>query len=75
MDYTESSRTHQPEFGSVRTASAIFGLSRTELFDLIARNRIRSLLYKKDPLQPRGVRLIDLVSLREYMRSLLPQDK
>ena len=60
-----------PEFAHVRTTSAIFGLSRTELFDLIAKGKIRSIHYKKNPASKKGIRLVDLSSVREYLRSLL----
>jgi len=60
-----------PEFAHVRTTSAIFGLSRTEIFDLIAKKKIRSILYKSATATKNGKRLVDLSSVREYLRSLL----
>ena len=60
--------TLQPEYGTVRTAAALFGLPRTELFRLIALEKIASIHYKKEGAN-KGVRLINLSSLRAYLET------
>jgi hypothetical protein len=67
----EIPRHLSPEFAHIRTVSAIFGLSRTEIFTLIADKKIRSILYKSKTATKNGKRLVDLSSVREYLRSLL----
>jgi hypothetical protein len=67
--------TIQAEFGTIRTTTALFGLSRTEIFDLIKKGKIRSVHYKKKEGSPHGVRLIHLASVREYLHSLLPVEE
>ena len=58
----------QPEYATVRTTTALFGVPRTELFRLIAQDKIRSIHYRKESAQ-RGVRLIHLGSLRAYLET------
>jgi hypothetical protein len=56
----------QPEYGTVRTATALFGIPRTELFRLIAQDKIHSIHYRKEGAR-KGVRLIDFGSVRAYL--------
>jgi hypothetical protein len=62
----------QPEYGTIKTATFLFGLSRSEIFDLIKAQKIESIHYKKKAEAERGIRLIKLDSVREYLHSLLP---
>lgn len=43
------------------------GLSRTTLFELCARKKIRSVVIKKKAYAVRGIRLMYLPSLQEYL--------
>jgi hypothetical protein len=61
--------TLQPEFATVRTATGVFGLSRTELWRLMDQNAIKWIHYKANPAAAKGVRLVDLASLRAYIQS------
>jgi hypothetical protein len=65
----------QAEFGTMRTTTALFGLSRTEIFDLIKKRKIRSVHYKKKEGATRGIHLIQLASVRDYLHSLLPVEE
>ena len=58
----------QPEYGTVRTATALFRIPRTELFRLIAQDKIHSIHYRKEGAR-KGVRLIDFGSLRAYLEA------
>jgi hypothetical protein len=58
----------QPEFATVRTTSALFGLSRTQIFRLLAEGQISSVHYKQIGAR-KGVRLIELQSVRDHLRS------
>jgi hypothetical protein len=58
-----------PEFAPIRVTSALFGLSRTMIFSLLAKGRIKS-VHHKEPGTKKGVRLIELQSVRDYLRSL-----
>jgi len=58
----------QPEYATIRTATALFGIPRTEFFRLIAEDKIRSIHYKKEGAE-KGVRLIHLGSLRTYLET------
>jgi hypothetical protein len=60
-----------PEFGTIRTVTAIFGLSRTAIFRLIAQKKIISIHYKTRPTARKGVRLIDLSSVRTFLKSFV----
>jgi hypothetical protein len=60
----------KPEFASVRTVAQLFGLSRTELFRLIAAKKLVSVHYKKNPTARKGRRLILLDSVRAYLQGL-----
>ena len=58
----------QPEYATVRTTTALFGVPRTELFRLIAEDKVRSIHYRKEGAR-KGVRLIHLGSLRTYLEN------
>ena len=60
----------EPEFASVRTVAQVFGISRTELFRLIAAKKIISIHYKTNPAARKGRRLIRLDSVRAYLQGL-----
>lgn len=60
----------KPEFASVRTTGRLFGLSRTELFRLIAAKKIVSIHYKTNPAARKGRRLIKLDSVRAYLQGM-----
>jgi len=57
-----------PEYGTIRTATAVFGLSRTEFFRLIAQGKIHSVHYLKKGAR-KGIRLIHFGSVRDYLES------
>jgi len=58
----------QPEYATIRIATALFGIPRTELFRLITEDKIRSIHYKKKG-SKKGIRLIRLDSLRAYLET------
>jgi hypothetical protein len=58
----------QPEYATIRTTTALFCIPRTELFRLIAEDKIRSIHYKKAGAE-KGVRLIHLGSLRAFLET------
>jgi hypothetical protein len=64
----------QPEYATIRGTSALFGLSRTELFDLIATKKIVSVHAVKPTSKRKGLRLVELASVRRYLQSLLPTE-
>jgi hypothetical protein len=57
-----------PEWGTIRTVTALFGLSRTAQFKLIRQRRIRSIHVRPEGKQ-KGLRLIELASVRDYFRT------
>jgi hypothetical protein len=59
----------QPEYASIRVTSALFGLSRTMIFKLLAENKIKS-VHHKLPGTQKGVHLVALESVRAHLRSL-----
>jgi hypothetical protein len=60
----------QPEWATIRTITALFGLSRTEIFRLIAKKKLVSIHYKTEETAAKGVRLVELNSVRDFLRSL-----
>jgi hypothetical protein len=56
----------QPEYATIRITTALFGIPRTELFRLIAEDKICSIHYRKKGAR-KGIRLIRLDSLRSYL--------
>jgi hypothetical protein len=59
----------QREYAKVRTASEITDLSRTELFYLMKMGKIAFVHYRR-PGAEKGIRLIELNSLRAFLESL-----
>lgn len=60
----------QPEYAKVRVTSAIFGLSRTQLFRLLHEGKITSVHYKQAGAR-KGVQLINLQSVRNHLQGLV----
>jgi hypothetical protein len=58
--------THQPEFADHRTASALFGLSRSYLYKLASEHKIRSASLRKQGAL-KGRRLFDCASIRNFI--------
>jgi hypothetical protein len=58
----------QPEYATIRVTTALFGLSRTQIFRLLAEGQISSIHYKQAGSR-KGVRLIDLASVREHLKT------
>ncbi len=61
-----------PEFADHRTASALFGLSRSYLYSLANERKIRSARVRK-PGAFRGRRLFDCASIRQYINSMVDE--
>lgn len=57
-----------PEYATVRTTSSLFGLSRTVLYRLMAEGQISYIHYKQLGTS-KGVRLIALQSVRDYLQT------
>ena len=57
-----------PEFADHRTARALFGLSRSYLYNLASERKIRSVSLRK-PGAIKGRRLFDCASIREFLQS------
>ena len=57
----------QPEFGRLRDVHRLFGLTRGTVYNLLARGRIRGVNLRVTG-RKSGCRLIDLASVREYIR-------
>jgi len=62
-----SVRKLAPETAKVNDCVAIFGMSRRWFFDRIYAGDIRSFLYKRTG-KDKGCRLVDLQSVRDYLR-------
>jgi hypothetical protein len=58
----------QPEYGTIRTTSALFGISRTVIFRLLAEGQISAIHYKQAG-TCKGVRLVNLQSVRDHLQS------
>jgi hypothetical protein len=58
----------EPVYVKVSTAAFMFGLSRTRLFKLLAEGKIKT-RYVVQPGNNRGIRLVELASLRAYIES------
>ncbi len=58
--------TALPEFADHRTARALFGLSRSHLYNLAGERKIRSVSIRK-PGALKGRRLFDCASIREFI--------
>ena len=57
-----------PEFADHRTARALFGLSRSYLYNLASERKIRSVSLRK-PGALKGRRLFDCASIRKFLQS------
>lgn len=60
--------TSLPEFADHRTARALFGLSRSYLYNLAGERKIRSVSIRK-PGALKGRRLFDCASIRAFLES------
>jgi hypothetical protein len=58
----------QPEYATIRTTSALFGLSRTVLYKLMAKGQISYIHYKQLGTS-KGLRLIALQSVRDHLQT------
>jgi len=58
----------QPEWLRVNDAVMAFGLSRPHLFRAIVQDRVKS-VHIKNPGAKRGIRLIEVESLRDYIKT------
>ena len=56
-----------PEFADHRTARALFGLSRSYLYNLASERKIRSVSIRK-PGAIKGRRLFDCASIRAFLK-------
>ncbi len=60
--------TSLPEFADHRTARALFGLSRSYLYNLANERKIRSVSIRK-PGALKGRRLFDCASIRDFIQA------
>jgi len=58
----------QPEFADHKQAYALFGLRRSQLYQLSGERKIRSVSLRQ-PGKIKGRRLFDCASIRDYLRS------
>ena len=58
----------QPEWLRVNDAVLVFGLSRPHLFKAIVQDRVKS-VHIKNPGAKKGIRLIEIQSLRNYINT------
>lgn len=70
---TSALASSQPEFADHRTARALFSLSRSYLYQLVAEGKIRSVSIRK-PGAIRGRRLFDCASIRRFLASPMQED-
>ncbi len=56
-----------PEFGRIPDVTRLFGLRRGTIYNLLALGRIRGVLLRAHGAKS-GIRLIDLASVRDYIR-------
>jgi hypothetical protein len=68
MQTVEAAQRMEPKWLRIPVASRISGLSRTHLFNAIARDEIRS-VHVKQPGNEKGIRLISFESLMQYVES------
>jgi hypothetical protein len=57
----------QPEFGRIPDATRMYGIKRGCLYELLKRGKIKGVLLRVHG-NKSGVRLIDLASVRDYIR-------
>jgi hypothetical protein len=65
---TSSAVNSLPEFANHQTATALFGFSRSSLYNLASAGSIRSVNIRK-PGNIKGKRLFDCASIRAYLNS------
>jgi hypothetical protein len=58
----------QPEYATIRVTCALFGLSRTQIYKLLNAGSIDAIHYKETDNQ-KGVRLVDLASVRQHLKT------
>lgn len=66
----KKSCSERPEWIRPKQATAIFGMGRTKLYELIAQNKIRTVSMRSRGAK-HGTRLISYDSLAEYLESLV----
>ncbi len=67
-DTNKSVYASKPEWLRIQQASALFGVGRTKLYELIGSGRIKTVSMRERG-QTRGTRLISYDSLSEYLES------
>lgn len=71
---TPSIEINQVKWLRDRKAVSIYGLSRTKLWDLASRGKIRSVSLQ-EPGMTRATRLFDAKSIEAYIESFLPENQ
>jgi hypothetical protein len=61
-----------PEFGRIKDVERLFGIKRGTAYSLLATGKIRGCVLRVRGKQS-GVRLIDLASVRDYIRSAMQE--
>lgn len=67
QELTSSAQALSPRWLRIPAAVKYSGLSRSHLYDLIAKRKIKSISLKSHKLNTRGVRLIDRESIDQLM--------
>ena len=57
-----------PEFGRMRDVEKVFGIKRGTAYNLLAQGKIRGVVLRTTG-EKSGMRLIDMQSVRDYIRS------
>jgi hypothetical protein len=72
MDFVSNAKTFpdgislQPEWLRLKLATILFGISRSQLYELIGERKIKSISLRKRG-KLKGIRLINADSLRDYL--------
>lgn len=75
MNTDEQNQTaNKPEWLRISQATQTFGIGRTKLYELIAKNRVKSVSIRERG-QVKGTRLISFDSLNDYLESLVDKDQ
>lgn len=75
MNTDEQNQTaNKPEWLRIPQATQTFGIGRTKLYELIAKNRVKSVSIRERG-QVKGTRLISFDSLNDYLESLVDKDQ
>jgi len=64
----------QPEFCRPSDSRAVFGLSRSYVYGLIQKNKVRSFVLRNHG-RKSGVRLVDVGSVNEYLRAAMEKSE